>query len=187
MKYLLARIVSVLVVLSPAIKSAVAQDITYNKPTYIDNRLDWCQTWGTNCGKPAADAFCNRQRFARARVFRAEVVGKSAATRLIGSREICSNQDFCTAFAYITCEERIPSERVFVNPVWKDQRLDACVQWATNCGKPAADAFCKSKGFSESFEAELDAQPGYAPTRLIGTDQICKESFCTGFQQIICK
>jgi hypothetical protein len=186
-KYAQVTLVALLSALSWAVGSAAAQDQTYNKPLYRDNRLDWCATWGTNCGKPAADAFCNRRRFTRARVFRAEVVGKSQVTRLIGSNQTCSGQDFCTAFAYITCEEPIPSERVFANPVWKDLRLDVCLQWGANCGKPAADAFCRKQGFADSFSSVADATPGNSRTRIISTDQVCSGSFCTGFQQIICR
>lgn len=164
-----------------------AEGKTYNSPRHRDHRLDWCLTWGKDCGKPAAVAFCNRRRYADVVVFRAEKVGKREPTRLIGSNQVCSGQDYCTAFAYITCTGRIPDERVFANPVWKGHRLDVCQQWGTNCGKPAADAFCKSKGFSESFHAEPDAETGYASTRVIGSDQICDKSFCRGFQQIICK
>jgi hypothetical protein len=160
-----------------------AQDRTYNKPRYRDQRLDWCLTWGTNCGKAAADDFCMRRRFTGARVFRAEVAGEP--TRLIGSGQVCSNH--CMAFAYITCSDPIPGSRIFANPVWRDLRLDVCREWATNCGKPAADAFCRAKGFSESMHAAADAEPGYTSTRVIGTDQVCNGSGCTGFQQIICK
>jgi hypothetical protein len=76
---------------------------------------------------------------------------------------------------------------VFANPSWKGYRLDACLQWGTNCGKPRADAFCRAQGFTDSFDSTLDANAGYAATRLIGTDQICNASFCVGFQQIICR
>ncbi len=166
---------------------ASAQDKTFNQPRYFDDRLDWCLTWGTDCGKPAALAFCNRRRFEDVVVFRAEVVGKSARTRLIGSNQVCSGQSFCTAFAYITCTKPISNERVFANPVWNGNRLDACLQWGANCGKPAADAFCRANYFSESFHSVLDAEPGRSTTRLIGTNQVCNQPFCVGFQQIICK
>jgi hypothetical protein len=169
--------------LSWTAQPADAQDRTYNKPLYRENRLDWCLTWGNGCGKPAADNFCNRRRYERARVFRAEVVGRREATRLIGSNEVCSGQDFCTAFAYITCESPIPSERVFASPVWNGHRLDVCLQWGANCGKPAADAFCRKNGFSESLHAESDAEAGRGTTRVIGTGQVCSGSFCRGFNK----
>lgn len=186
-QYVGATLFAVVCVLFWAAEPAAAQDKTFNQPRYFDERLDWCLTWGTNCGKPAAVAFCNRRRFTDVVVFRAENVGKSAPTRLIGSNQVCSGHDYCTAFAYITCTGPIGSDRVFANPVWKGNRLDVCLQWGSNCGKPAADAFCKTKSFSESLHAAEDAKPGYATTRLIGTDQVCDKPFCRGFQQIICK
>lgn len=164
-----------------------AQDKTYNKPMYKNKRLDWCLTWGTNCGRAVADQFCNRRRFTRAGVFRAEIVGKSAATQSMGSNQVCTGIDACTAFAYLTCEDPIPRERIFPNPVWKGRRLDVCREWGANCGKPAADVFCRMKGFTESLFSWADAQPGYTPTWVIGTDQECRGSFCTGFQEILCK
>lgn len=186
-RYYRLLMLAVVCVLSLAMKPTAAQDKTFNEPRYFDDRLDWCLTWGTNCGKPAAIAFCNRKRFDDVVVFRAEVVGKLAQTRLIGSNQICSGQDFCTAFAYITCTMPIKRERVFANPAWNGKRLDVCLQWGSNCGKPTADSFCKSKGFSESIYSTEDTEPGYASTRLIGTNQVCDKPFCRGFQQIICK
>jgi hypothetical protein len=165
---------------------ASGDEFTYDKPRYMDDRLDWCLTWGTNCGRPVAVTFCNRRRFEDAVDFGPDKVGRSAQTRLTGSNQIC-NGDFCTAFSHITCRGRINRGRVFANPVWKEHRLDVCLQWATNCGKPAADAFCKAKGFTESMSDVPDLEPGYATTRVIGTDQICDGNFCKGFQQIICR
>jgi hypothetical protein len=166
---------------------AAAQDRTYNQPTYRGHRLDWCLNWGSACGKPAAVAFCNSRRYTDVVVFRPEVVGKSAPTRPIGTDQVCSGQDFCTAFAYVTCTGPIPNDRVFANPSWNQKRLDVCLQWGTNCGKPAADAFCRTKGFSGSLYSRPDPEPGYGATSLIGTNQVCDQSFCRGFQQIICK
>lgn len=31
---------------------------TFSNPTIKGYRLDWCQYWGNQCGKPAADAWC---------------------------------------------------------------------------------------------------------------------------------
>jgi hypothetical protein len=179
--------ISVLTALTTTTEPVNAQDNTFNKPRYRDVRLDWCLTWGTDCGRPVALEFCNRRRYADVEVFRAEKVGKSELTKLMGGNQACSGNDFCTAFAYITCSGQIPTERVFANPVWKGRRLDVCLRWASECGKPAADSFCRAQGYSDALHAVPDAEPGYASTRVISTDQICDKPFCRGFQQIICR
>jgi hypothetical protein len=168
--------------------TALAQDErTFPKPRWFDQRLDWCLYWGTECGQPAADNFCKRRRFTGARNFAADPnIGSSEPTSVSGTNQVC-NQSFCTGFKFITCHGPIPRERLFANPAWKGYRLDVCLTWGTDCGKPAADAYCRNKGFSSSFYSVVDAQPGYAHTRLIGTDQICDKNFCTGFQMIVCQ
>lgn len=166
---------------------AAAEDRTYNAPRHNDMRLDWCLTWGADCGRPAALAFCNRRRYADVVVFRAEVVGRSEPTSLIGTNEVCNGHDFCTAFAYITCTGPVSREQVFANPEWDGHRLDVCREWGTNCGQPAADAFCQAVGFSRALSAAPDRDPGYSSTRVISSGQICDQPFCRGFQQIICQ
>ena len=66
-----AAICLMLVMSCVMIWPAAAQDKTYNAPRNNDMRLDWCLTWGTDCGRPAAVAFCNRRRYADVVVFRA--------------------------------------------------------------------------------------------------------------------
>jgi len=159
---------------------------TYDRPRYMDDRLDWCLNWGANCGQPAALEFCRRRRFENVQRFDPEKVGRSARTRLIGSGQTCDG-DFCTGFLQITCAGRIPNERVFANPENNGHRLDVCRDWGANCGKPAADAFCAARGFRGSLHHTADPEPGRSSTRVIGSGQVCTGSFCTGFQQIICQ
>jgi hypothetical protein len=173
--------------LSWTAQPADAQDRTYNKPLYRENRLDWCLTWGNGCGKPAADNFCNRRRYERARVFRAEVVGRREATRLIGSNEVCSGQDFCTAFAYIhlrkpdSVRESLRQPRVERSPA-------RCVPPVGHqLRETGSGRVLPEEWVLRSLHAESDAEAGRGTTRVIGTGQVCSGSFCRGFQQIICK
>jgi hypothetical protein len=166
---------------------AMQEEKVFIKPRWFDERLDWCFNWGSECGQPAADNFCKRRRFTGARDFAADPnIGRSEPTRVSGTNQVC-NQSFCTGFRFITCYGPIPHERVFANPTWNEYRLDACLRWGAECGKPAADAFCRKKGFSESFYSVLDPERGRSHTRLIGTNQICDKDICVGFQMIICK
>ena len=91
---------------------ALADERTYTQPRWFDDRLDWCLSWGTNCGKPAADNFCKRRRFMGAINFASEPgVGR---TRVSGTNQIC-NGTFCVGFKTITCSGLLPTERVFQN------------------------------------------------------------------------
>ena len=163
------------------------EDKTYRKPRWMDQRLDWCFIWGKDCGQPPADHFCRRHLFSGATDFRAEPnIGTYEPTRLAGSNQVC-NQPFCTGFEYITCFGPISLEQKFTPPVWHNYRLDWCLNWEKDCGKPAADAFCKANGFPEALFYQSDPGVGTQPTLLIGTGQICNAAFCTAFQIITCK
>jgi len=168
------------------------EDKIYRKPRWKDERLDWCFVWGKDCGQPAADHFCRRRRFSGAKDFRAEAnVGAYEPTRVAGTDQVC-NQPWCTGFEYITCFGPLPPDQVFGNPTLdnrdgKTYRLDWCLNWQNDCGKPAADAYCRANGFPESIYYQADPGVGTQPTMLIGTGQICNASFCTAFQIITCK
>jgi hypothetical protein len=99
-----------------AATTPAAADRTFTNPTLQDGfRLDWCREWGTNCGQPAADAFCQSLGFPRARSFQpAEDVGRFASTRVIGTGQVCS-ESFCDGFSMIQCAEETQAAMVFVN------------------------------------------------------------------------
>jgi hypothetical protein len=185
MRLFAASIVSLLVILSWSAMALAANEQNFTQPRWIEDRLDWCLTWGTDCGKPAADNFCKHRRFSGASAFAADPgVGH---TRVSGTNQVCDGS-FCTGFKFITCTGPLPShEQNFTQPRWIEDRLDWCLTWGTDCGKPAADAFCRSQGFTDSFFSVADPEPGRSSTRLIGTDQICDQNFCVGFQMIICQ
>ena len=76
----------------------------------------------------------------------------------------------------------------FQEPMQGDLRLDACLEWAQNCGEPAATAWCKTKGMSHALEYPWDnvGERGLG-TRLIGTNQVCREKFCSSYVYIVCE
>ncbi len=63
--------------------------------------------------------------------------------------------------------------------------LDWCLTWATDCAKPAADAFCKANGFTESVKHK-GPKFGFTQTKIIQTGQICKGPGCGSFHYIDC-
>jgi hypothetical protein len=73
----------------------------------------------------------------------------------------------------------------FPHPTYKGKLLDWCLNWAADCGKPAADKFCTSQGYDNS-SGFTQMAPATGPTRLIGTSQVCDDPGCTSFTVIQC-
>lgn len=76
------------------------------------------------------------------------------------------------------------ADQTYNQPRWFDDRLDVCLTWASNCGKPAADNFCMRRRFTAA--ASFVPEPGVEKTRVSGTNQICTGKGCTGFRSITC-
>lgn len=81
-----------------------AQGTPFAVPMLRGERVDWCATWGTDCGQGGADAFCRSQGLGAATAWAAEEV---ARTWVIGSAQIC---DFgaCGALRDVVCAAAAP-------------------------------------------------------------------------------
>lgn len=94
------------------IPRALAAQEGFREPRINGFRLDWCYSWGKECGQPTADEFCRRQGFKSA--LRFEQVRGVGPTQVISTGEICS-VPACAAFLYITCSQvPRPAEREVV-------------------------------------------------------------------------
>lgn len=62
--------------------------------------------------------------------------------------------------------------------------LDWCREWGTNCGKPAAEAYCKNKGYA--FAGKFEASESNGRTGIITSGAICAGELCTGFRKVSC-
>jgi hypothetical protein len=82
--------------------------VVIQRPTIGSYRVDWCLSWSTDCGKPAADYYCRSQygNQAGAVDFRIEENIGSVSTPTLTQKglEVC-NQSFCAGFASITCRK----------------------------------------------------------------------------------
>lgn len=79
-----------------------------------------------------------------------------------------------------------PSEAAFRNyfaPQQDGARLDACLADKSTCGKPAADAFCKTQGFALALTFQREAGMS---TRRLDSGELCEGDGCTAFKQIKC-
>ena len=159
-------------------RPASAAEARYNNPKVKGYALDYCRTWGQNCGRPAADAYCRSKGYRRALRYR--VKQNAPPTRVIGDGRVC-NAPGCDRIDWVACE----ADGVFKNPQVKGYALDFCRLWGKDCGKPAADAFCRSRGYQGSVDFAV--RPDYPPTRVIGTGQICNQSFCDRIVLVTCR
>lgn len=91
--------------------------------------------------------------------------------------------------AAATQPARLPSRhsRQFDAPRIDGRRLDWCLHWGSQCGKPAADAFCRSQGYQASDRSTIAADIGANdPTWVMGDAKTCSEKACDGFASIHC-
>ncbi|GAB6143844.1 PKD domain-containing protein [Desulfocicer niacini] len=73
--------------------------------------------------------------------------------------------------------------KTFYAPCFNGYRLDNCLNFGTNCEKPAADSFCSGKGFTQAISWELEKA---RPTYIMGDGRLCDGDFCAGFKYITC-
>lgn len=82
--------------------------------------------------------------------------------------------------------ERCRITKRFHDPRYGGYRVDWCKNWARNCGKPAADAFCRKKGYDSASDYPKDENVG-VPTKISGHhSQVCDGPSCDGFKYIDC-
>ena len=156
----------------------IAAEARYKNPKVNGYSLDYCRTWGANCGKPAADAFCKDKGYRNAQRF--HVKKNTPPTRVIGSGRICRDAG-CDRIDWVACAAEIS----FAQPKIRGYALDLCAQWGKNCGKPAADAFCRNRGYKTAVDFAV--RHNTPPTRVIGGGKICKKSFCDRIVAVTCK
>lgn len=150
--------------------------VKLDKPKYRGDRLDWCLTFGANCGQPVVNKYCQTLGHAGSQYFAQDPnIGR---TRLL-TDAVCED-GFCDGFKHIYCRKL---RETYTAPRYRGDRLDWCAEFGTQCGKPAADAFCKKEGWSSAYDFAIDQNIGR--TRLIN-DAVCEDSFCDGFKHIRC-
>lgn len=65
--------------------------------------------------------------------------------------------------------------------------VDWCLHWGADCGRAAADNYCRLRGYrrAESFQQAPDIG-ATTPTLVLGDTRVCAEEFCDGFAFINC-
>ncbi len=189
-----------------SLTSAQAAEQDFVKPKIGIFRLDWCKVWAGQCGKPAADKFCQTRGFTQSNNFEEAVdIGASTPTVIITSGQQCADPG-CDGFTFITCEKPDAAPppppapppgpapgggdtHTYYNPKLSGARINLCVKKYVECdGESAADTYCESKGWDGASDYTSTGKlPGYAKSRYIGNGKLCKGSNCNAFSEITCE
>jgi hypothetical protein len=149
-------------------------------------RVDWCLNWATNCGKPAADAFCDARGFKQAVSFQSEITG--GPTWVAGDRKICLHPA-CGALAAVACEGEADRKSFtlvdeFPTLTINHVPIATCLQPSRECGKPAADSVCRAIGFTRA--THFSEAPGGGPIVHFGDGTPCTGEKCRVLAGVIC-
>jgi hypothetical protein len=72
----------------------------------------------------------------------------------------------------------------FERPLYKNlARLDNCELLGRSCGQPAANHFCRIKGYERAIKFETEHA---SPTRVLETGSECTGAVCVAFKSIVC-
>lgn len=77
------------------------------------------------------------------------------------------------------------AEKVFDNPTYKGHRIAWCYRWGSQCGKIAADAWCKFNKYSHAKTYKIAYNLG--KTLILGDNRLCLHRTCAGFSKITCE
>jgi hypothetical protein len=185
--------------------AAQAAEQDFVKPKVGIFRLDWCRVWANQCGKPAADAFCQSKGFTQSNNFEEAIdIGAATPTVVIGSGQQCADPS-CDGFTFITCEKPDASPppppmpppgpgpggdtKTYKKPKLGGARLAYCFRKGVGCdGQAAADRFCESRGFDDAADFNQSAPlTTLVPTRYIGNGRIVKDPISYSFSDITCE
>jgi hypothetical protein len=87
--------------------SSAFADIKIPNPRVGGRPVDWCLVPAQQCGKPAADRYCQMRNMGRAIGFRGE--RSTERTLILGTGGICdlTRFDHCDRFSIIVCDNAL--------------------------------------------------------------------------------
>lgn len=133
--------------------------------------------------RPIAEGSCTRARRCRVRTDR--ILAHGPDPRVGGTLE----SDVVGVVATI-CGQRRETQK-FKEPrlVPGGPRIDWCLNWGTDCGEEAADAFCRRQGYARAVEGGFKKDPDLSTVTVVqGSGRTCdgRDRHCDSFKKIKC-
>lgn len=85
---------------APRPPQPAAQPVRVNRPMMNGRIVDWCWTWASNCGGPAANVVCRQLGYRGATYYATFLV--PGGTYVMGARRYCQGAQ-CRGFNYVMC------------------------------------------------------------------------------------
>ncbi len=185
---------------------------TFRLPKLDGAYVHYCLSLKQNCGRPAADKFCQLKGFHKTTAYKRFV--KAGHTRVLGTGKVCSGPK-CDGFQFIRC---VPKGFVYTNPLSPRKPttqaapgtsspgkrvktavstsrfelpavnavpLDWCQSRNTNCGLSVADKFCRGKGYR--YAQSYQMRDKVTRTVNLRGQQVCRGAQCKSFHYIVCQ
>jgi hypothetical protein len=78
--------------------------------------------------------------------------------------------------------------KVFENPTIDGIRVDGCMKWGpVDCGAPAADHWCRSKGFGRATDWNTERVHPTIFQDPQSSVKVCDYFFCGAFSRVVCE
>lgn len=160
------------------------------QPTYQILRLNYCTLDGQECGLKVASRYCRMLGYDKAD--KQMIANNVGLTHFIHSKTKCKGWQ-CDGFKMIRCVGSIDHEprklyhyrqRRFAFPRMDHYRVAWCYQHGKNCGRQAADSFCRRLGYLKANDYKKQSQ--IAATKALGNQKLCFGKKCNGFEYITC-
>jgi len=162
----------------------VEETITFNDPTHHNKLVDFCLSFKTGCGQPAADDYCGEKGYGDA-VDYSKTRSYTKSTLTMDQHTTCTPaNNVCDSFEYITCGV---ATQTYYDPTEHERPIDGCYKWESSCGDATADAFCEDKGHVRAYAYDVIESPE-EETMTIGDHAVCDPAWhrCSTFSYITC-
>ncbi len=160
------------------------------KPKYHAEYLSYCSCDGSKCGKTVANQYCQQMGYQKAsRAIKYPNVG---IANYINEKGQCKGWE-CNGFQVIRCQGKLDTTppkpyhyryKQFNYPRMSNYRVAWCYRTGTDCGREAAQSFCRRLGYLKASSFTMDKS--VKATKSLGDHALCFGDDCAGFDKIVC-